>query len=250
MKYIFQMCLLTVATLGIGSSASADLIVEFENDELATNSTFANTDIVHGNVSSSTLTSSGLNNNAGWPDALVGIQNNAGINSLDAAITNNHYFSFTVTPDANASVSYSDMFVRYSLGANTFPATTEFSLLTSITGFSSANLVDSFSGTASVSGLNVGTGTLDLSAATALQSVAVGSAAEFRIYVHNTGANAMTRIGIGQAFATNGSADLTLNGTVNVVAVPEPSGLAVLGCVGLAGLCIRRRRAKTAIGVN
>ncbi|TWT50447.1 hypothetical protein Pla22_31900 [Rubripirellula amarantea] len=134
----------------------------------------------------------------------------------------------------------------YLIQANVQPAKAEFSLLSSLTGFTSTDVIDSISGTAAAAGLITGTGTFDFSGASGLQNVAAGDIAEFRIYVHNSGANPMTRIGIGQAFGTNGTADLTLNGTINAAAVPEPSLLALLGCMGLFAIEVRRRKAAAA----
>lgn len=57
---------------------------------------------------------------------------------------------FTIASDAGASVSYSDMFFRYSLQANAQPAATGFNLLGSETGFTFSDAIDTFTRTASV----------------------------------------------------------------------------------------------------
>jgi len=222
-----------------GSSVSADIIVLYENDDLAGSSASANTDMVDVNATATALVAPAMNTNGGWLDALTVIQNNAGINTLATAISNDQYFSFTVTPNSGFSASFSSMDVLFSLGANVQPAETQFSLLSSITGFTDTAAIDTFSGSAPASGLNAGSGSFDISGTSALQNVAGGGPAiEFRIYAHNTGANSMTRIGIGEGFATNGNSDLVLNGTI--AAVPEPSSISLLG-IGLVAFLRRRR---------
>jgi hypothetical protein len=147
---------------------------------------------------------------ARWPDALVVLRHDSPISSLANSIVANDYFSFTID---GSTASYESIFVRITVQANAFPATTEFSLLSSVTGFGEgAVALDIFSVSASQSGANHGTGTFDLSKVAALQNAT--GAVEFRIYYHDTGANPMTRIGIGQAFATNGTPDLTVTGSV------------------------------------
>lgn len=231
--------LIVLATLLACSALHADVIANWDNDPLEASSTTAPVGSTAAWASSSDLTmGSGLNSSAGYPDALTGIQNNSGINSLATAISGNHYFSFTITPDGSTSVNYDSLFVRLSLQANAQPATTEFSLLSDLTGFTSSDAIDSFTASATVSGLNHATDTFDLSGSSALQGVSAGTPIEFRIYAHNTAANSMTRLGIGNAFATDAAPDLTLNGTV--AAIPEPASLSLFGLAGLALLWMRR----------
>ncbi len=217
--------------------ASAAVIVGFDFDGLATNQTSAGPGTTDPGVSSSNFTLAAGNATAGWSDAIATIQNNATINSLATAVAADDFFSFTVTPGAGNEMSFTDLFVQFSLGANTQPAATEFSLLSDIDGFTTS-IGSPLSGSATTA-FATGTGTFDLTSLGA-QTGPV----EFRIYYHNTGANSMTRIGIGRAFSSSATPALTLNGTVTPTAVPEPSSLAVLGLVGVA-VAVRRRRTKT-----
>ncbi|MFV0336964.1 MAG: hypothetical protein ACK5LK_01800 [Chthoniobacterales bacterium] len=231
----FAVVTLFVATL----SSHAAVIVNWQNDAVTGTDTTAPATTVATGVSSSSL-SQLIGGTAGWPDTLAGLQNSASVNSLATAISAGDYFSFTVTSDASIEASYSSLFLRYSVAANTQPAQTTFSLLSSVTGFTSLDSIDSFTADATVGGLITGTGTFDLSSTSALQSIAAETPVEFRVYIYNTGTNPMTRIGIGQGFATNGTPDLTLNGELVAIPLPEPSTPAFLG-MGLAAIFVIRR---------
>ncbi len=218
------------------TAVRADVLALWENDDLTTTNLTATADTVHADLSSSTMDQL-IGSADGWNDTLGAIQNAAGVNSLATAITAGDYFTFTITPNAGKVVSYSDAFLRYSVGANVRPATTVFTLMSSLTGFTSADAIGTVSASLPVDASVVGTGTFDLTGASALQSVAAGTAVEFRLYAHNTDANAMTRVSIGHLFATNGTDDFVLNGTV----VPEPATLGLLGFAAAGMLWVRRK---------
>lgn len=149
-----------------------------------------------------------------WPNALTALQNNAAINSLASAISGGDYFTFTVTPDAQSVASYTNLHVRISLGANVQPATTVFTFMSSLTGFTASDALAAFTNettTASTMGI---VNNLDLGGIPALQNVTAGTAIEFRLYAHNIGANPMTRIGIGNAWGAAAD-DLRLSGSVS-----------------------------------
>lgn len=224
----------TIAMVLIAAiTVRADVLALWENDDVAGADLTAAVDTVHADLSSSVL-SQAIGSAANWNDTLGAIHNAAAVNTLAAAITANDYFSFTVTPDAGKSVNYSDLFLRYSVAANVQPATTVFTLMSDVTGFTALDGIDTVSATHSSGTSIVGTDTFDISGVAALQNVA--SSVEFRLYVHNASGN-MTRVAIGHLFYGNGTDDLVLNGTV----IPEPATMGLFGFAS-AGLLWWRKR--------
>jgi len=240
MKNTVPMAVVLVTASCLSTTTNADLVASFDFDGLAANQTMGGPSVVNADVSSSGLALAPGFALGGWSDAITGLQNNGLINSLASAIAGDEYFTLTITPDAEKSVSYSSMFVHYSLGANTQPAETTFAILSSVTGFTASDAIDSFVGSAAVA-FNTGTDSFDLSGATALQDAA--DMVEFRIYAFNSGVNPMTRIGIGRAFSNAPTDALVLNGTIT--AVPEPSSLLFLGAVTLLGAVSMQWNRKT-----
>lgn len=234
MKKMLKTGMAVMLLVAAGMSVPADLLVSWENDGLTTELTTA-ADVVHPDLTSSVLSQQVRTTSAGWPDTLSAIQNDAAVTSLAAAITASDYFSFTITPDAGKSVNYSSLFLRYSIGANVRPAQSQFTLLSSKTGFTAADGLASFLSFemlgATASGF--GTGTFDLSGVTGLQGVS--EAVEFRIYVHSV-QGSMTRVAIGQLYGTNGTDDLVLSGTV----IPEPATVGMLSLGALVACLVRR----------
>lgn len=203
MKNILSISLLSLASL---TCSQADDLATWELDSLDVDQVSA---VASSHAANLTVGKLMGGSEARWPDALVVLRHDSPISSLASALVADDYFSFTIH---GSSASYESIFMRITVQANAFPATTEFSLLSSVTGFGEgAVALDTFSVEASQSGANHGTGTLDLSKVAALQNVS--GEIEFRIYYYDAGANPMTRIGIGQAFATNGSADLVVTGS-------------------------------------
>ena len=211
---------------GPGPSPSDPFSIVYENNNVAVGDTSTPADSVPANIAAGALSLPTTFPASNWPNVLTALQNNAGINSLATAISSGDYFTFTVTPDAGAVVSYSNLFVRTSLGANTQPAKTTFTLLSSLTGFTAGDALASFENeTLSASTMGI-QNNVDLSGVSALQNVAAGTAVEFRLYAHNTGANSMTRIGIGHGFWAGAvDDDLRLEGTVSVGGAPSTNGL-------------------------
>lgn len=200
---------------GGGSGVEESFSIIYENNNVTGSDLTTSADATHAALSPSLLGQQ-IGSAASWPNCLAGIQNNASINSLSAAITAGDYFAFTVTPDADAMASYSNLFVRYSVGANVRPAATELTVMSSLTGFTATDGIDTVSVVLPADASVVGTGVFDISGESGLQNVVAGTVVEFRIYVHNTGANPMTRIGVGHLFYTGAADDdLRLEGGVS-----------------------------------
>ena len=215
--------LLVFASLICGAFVQAEVLSLYENDNVVVGDRTTAVDYAHPNVTAGDLALATNLPASNWTDALTTLQNNGSINSLSNAINAGHYFSFSITPEALASVSYTSLFIRVSLGANTMPAETQFNLLSSETGFTIDDSLGQFSVSVTNANSNVGpTNTFDISGVTALQQVSPGTEVEFRLYVHNTGDNPMTRIAIGWIFFNNGTDDLRLEGLVEMVEEPAP----------------------------
>jgi hypothetical protein len=230
----------TMAVALVAATAvRADTLAFWDNGGMPVNQATAPVDVVHAGMSSTSLSAgAGLNTNPSWPDSLASYAHTLK-GSLGEAITANHYFTFTLTPDAGKTVSYDNIFTRVSLntGDTNVGATIEFFLLSDQTGFTASDSLDSFSATRSPgsSGAAYVPGTFDVSGVSGLQNLAV--ATEFRIYAVET-AGVANRMGIGEAWGGNThSDDLVVNGTV----IPEPATLGLL-CFFSAGLLWIRRK--------
>ncbi|WP_309396788.1 hypothetical protein [Cerasicoccus maritimus] len=187
-------------------------------------------------ITASDLSITGLSS-ANWPNTISVVQNNGSIDSLATALAAENYFTFSVSVDAGNEISFDDIDIIYSLGANTTPATTTFALLSSVTGFTDADTIASFSHEQTTSNTQGLSDTFDISGISELQGVT--GTVEFRIAFFNTGENAMTRVAIGRGFNVDGANDIQINGSIT--AVPEPSYFAC-GALVLIGVCLMRRR--------
>lgn len=229
-----KLSVLIALALVAATAVQADVLANWNNEALVAGATAAPVANTHADVASSDLTFGAGLQVSNYPEALTSYAHTL-FTSLSAAVTGNDYFTFTVTPDASKLVSYSDLYLRYTLQANAYPATTQWTLMSSLTGFTASDGLDTLNVTASASGANYGEGTFDLSGVSGLQNVAAGTPVEFRMYAHNT-SGTMTRMGVGEAWGPDRD-DMTLNGTV----VPEPATLSLFGFVAGGMLWIRKR---------
>ena len=225
----------TAVALVVATVARADILANWNNEALAAGATSAPVGSTHANVSSSAQTFGAGLQVSNYPEALTSYAHTL-TTTLSGAVTGSDYFTFTISPDAAAQVSYSSLYLRYTLQANAQPATTQWTLMSSLTGFTASDGLDTLDVTATAAGANYGEGTFDLSGVSALQSVAAGTAVEFRMYAHNT-SGTMTRMGVGEAWGPDRD-DMTLNGTV---VIPEPATITLFGFVAGGMLWIRRR---------
>lgn len=228
-----KLLLLPLLPLLITSIVHADVLANWNLDSLAGGEASAAVANVYAGISAGDLTGGeGLK----WANALAALPNGVGASSLADAIDLGDCFSFTLTPSAE-EVSYESVFVRVTVGSNVQPTTTRFSLLSSVTGFSSSDALDTFDVSLSTNSSN-GAETFDL---TELRDIE--GPVEFRIYYHDVGPNPTHRVAIGKIFSPNGTPDLTVSGTVGKrVSIPEPS--TYTGLVGLIafGAAVLRRR--------
>ncbi|MDF3128484.1 PEP-CTERM sorting domain-containing protein [Kiritimatiellaeota bacterium B1221] len=226
-------CLISLGTL------KADTIVSWDLNDITSTTSSAAADFEAAEIGPVTLALGPGLTASNWANALLALHNDAAVNSLATSITQNDYFTFSVTPDAGASLSLDHLDMVYSLGANTQPAETTFVLMSSLTGFTDSDSIESFA--SSLPGpANNAQGrahTFDLSGTSELQNIT--STVEFRIYMYNTGANSMTRIAIGRGFNSTPETDLLLDGTIS--AIPEPGTFSLL-VIALAGFVLTRRR--------
>ena len=213
-----------MASIFCAVSATAATLAEynFNGNNLTSSDTELNT--TAGNISSGSGITGGtdLSTNQG-EGGTRGIQiryddiytENTGDRTLADAITDQVYYSFTITPLAGQVINF-DTFTAYT-DKNGGGATFEYHIMSSIGGFTDSSTIDSSSHTSGVANLSY-----DISSLTN-----VSTATEFRLYIRTDN-------------YTNGSNlldidNIILTGTV----IPEPS-TALLGVFG--GLLLLRRR--------
>jgi len=200
-----------VALFAVQSSAA----VIFTNPITDTNPSLANPYTDGQNVAAN-VTASGIGRGAGISGSSGSNRyagngwNNA---TIVASITDNAYFTFTLTPAAGYEIDFDD-FVYTGQASSTGP-----------TSFSFRSSVDAF---ASDIGTPTATGTTISLTAASFQNLT--TATEFRLY----GAGASAAAG---TFAVN---SFTFNG--DAVLVPEPASL---GLIGVGALSLLRRRRST-----
>ena len=157
-----------------------------------------------------------------------------------AAITNDEYFSFTITPNSGLTLTLDSISFSYQVAITGTSAAQNvtFALLSSATGFSAANAIASFTYTEASDG-NVSTGSTDGFVNTGTILLPAGSftnigTTEFRIYLSDGGSTSTA------LFAKVDN--VILNGAV--APIPEPSTYAMLGlgAVLLAGAKRFRRK--------
>lgn len=182
--------------------------------------------------------------------------------SAASAATNNEYFQFgfSVNPGNIASLSQ----MTFSMRRSAVAAPQNFELQASLDGFATpGTVVNDFtylgrsSGTAGTPALyswmttdtpGQGNGNpispINLTATPLLQNIAPGSTVTFRLYGWGNGGGADTNtVALGRSTAPdgNGSGGPVITGTVTAI-VPEPTSIALVGCVLIAGMTITRRR--------
>ena len=233
--------------IGAASYVSADVLAQYDFT-LGTSSTDTNLQSTAGaftngaGFTGSIVTTQG--STAGNPSYGTSQQN--GASGVDAtttalAITNNEYFSFTITPNAGLVLNLDSISFSMQVGITLTTATqdTTYALFSSVNGFSIGSVISSNTytensdGNASTSSLDsfVNTGTIALTGS-AYDNVT--GQVEFRIYLSDGGSNnAAPLIKID---------DVILNGTT--APIPEPSTYAMMGLGAAMLVGIQRFRRK------
>lgn len=152
--------------------------------------------------------------------------------SLAAAITGGDYLSFSITPAAGHTLSFSS--ITFNSGVSSAVTNFNAALLSSMTGFNTSSVLHSYS----FATTTPPTQSITLSGISALQNL--GGAVEFRIYGwRDTSGTSTFRL---RSLSGN---DLTISGSTS--AIPEPATyVALLGGAALAFVAIRRRRLERA----
>ena len=211
-----------VSSAVVPASAATLALYDFNGNNLTSSDTELNT--TAGNISSGTGITGGtdLSTNQG-EGGTRGIQiryddiypQNTGSRTLANAITDQVYYSFTITPLAGQVINF-ETFTAYT-DKNGGGATFEYHIMSAVGGFTDTDTIDSSSHTSGVANLSY-----DISSLTG-----VSTATEFRLYIRTDN-------------YTNGSNLLDIdNITITGTVIPEPSGLML--CT-LGGFVLLRRR--------
>ena len=239
MKKIISMA--AILALACAASAQAAVLVGFKLTGMPTSPTptSAAATTVDTNLTAAPLTRgagltpSGLANGFSASD-----WNIATTSFADAQAAGDFYqLSFSVQPNATASLSSIDSVLRRSSGA----AVPNFQFAYSFDGFATqANAGSSFTFNIADSNGAIAP-SVDLTSVTALQNIAGGTTVTLRLLAYGSTTTTST-LAIGRQSSVAGSGvanDLAINGTT---AVPEPTTLAVVALAGTT-LALRRRRA-------
>lgn len=260
-----MLCLAAVLAVGLAApSVRAAIILEYDTSGLPSSSppaTWAATTVASG------LTAADLSHGPGTNPAGLGNGFSANnwttgtTNDATTAMSNGDYFqwAFTVQPGKVASLSTLD----FSLRRSALNAPDNYAVLASTDGFATAGTTVStfnYFGRSSSSAPAMVTpyqwmttdtpgqgdgnpvSTIDLSATPLLQNIAGGTTVTFRLlgWGNNDGSADSNTVAMGRSHASAngvGSGGPSIQGTV----VPEPAALALIGCVAVGGLILRRR---------
>jgi len=221
------MKLKTTLLAGLLTAANAAIISQYTFDNPTGSATNPASSIVAGGTSSSDFgVGAGFTGTAqtveyAFVSQSLGLELGVGSDLADA-ISTNEYFTFSMTINEGVTADLTNLTLDVARSTN---GAQDFYVFSSITGFTTADVLDSATGVATTgSSIDV-----DLSGSE-FQGL-TNETVEFRVYVDNRYFNANGGSG---TYVDN----VTLNGTV---AVPEPSSLALLG-LGALTITARRKR--------
>ena len=227
-----------VVALVAAAAVHADILAAWDMTGLPASQSSAPVTTVDADMSSSDLTQGPrLTSTPGWPDALASHGESWRMGpDIWNSVALGSYYSFTLTPDAGKTVSYDSVDARLAVNAGGADTDITFHLLSSQTGFTGNDALDSINILMPDPGDFVPAiygATFDLSAA---GLTGISTATEFRIYV--SVASGGNRNGIGHTWSgMSDPDDLIVNGTV----IPEPATLGLLVFVSGGMFWFRRR---------
>lgn len=139
---------------------------------------------------------------------------NANVTSLADAISQNKYFSFTITPASGQTYSID----KIELTPISQSFTRTFSLLSSRNGFTTANVLGTYTANSEFNGPKI---TLNITGHNNLTT-----ATEFRVYVHSASTNIWESVGFGNAAGDDFIISGSVGGAADTQAPSAPSNLA------------------------
>ncbi len=207
----------------VATSAPPAVVVElakWDLDDLAASQSTGVVDWVNADMSSSDLIAQpgGFSTGIGWPNAMGGYADWHLGGSLVWTLNNkpNNYFTITLEPGSGKQVSYDSLFARFAVNAGDDGAYVQFHLLSDKTGFTTNNVLGTFTVEDNVApnyNSTIYTHEFDLSEISELQDLT--EPIEFRIYATATNGN---RMAIGHNHFENGSDDLVVKGSIEELA--------------------------------
>lgn len=219
------------ASLGFSfSHIQAATLAAWDTNGLAANATNVAATTVAANLTVSVVSRGpGLSNIGGTAPSNLISATGWNETSLSAAITVGDYLQFTITPDSEYEVSFATIDVNL---RRTSTSATTYQWAYSLDGFATSPVMIGSSVSYTGTSTNGAAQTqLVVSSLSALQEV--GGAVAFRLYAWGGTGDSSSNFGIGRLSGN----DLVISGTV----IPEPSGAAILGSIGVLGLLRRRR---------
>ena len=236
LKSLGLLIALTLPTLHVSADTLASYV--FTSGSLVSND--ANSDSTASSFSAGAgLAGVTTSYTSGW--AQVGgdqlVQSQGTLTDLGTAITNNDYFTFTVAPSEGFQLNLTSLTLgvaAYRASAASTSVKASFYALSSVNGFTTANLINSIQTTQQNAPFTFDTLNVDLSS---IGYQSVTAPVEFRIYMvmNTSGTTRYTAID-----------NITLTGTLTTSSVPEPSSYALLLGAALLGICAVRRHSRPA----